>query len=80
MKTQALRRHHEQRIKQKVKHYYGGVFKDNPRKINQLTRTHTPCSCFMCGNPRRYQKTPTLREIRQSETLKLGKKVIVDAL
>jgi len=64
MATRALRRHHEQRIKRRVAGYHGGTVTGDPRAIGRLAHTRTPCSCAMCGNPRRFFKEPTLKERR----------------
>jgi hypothetical protein len=69
MRSRAFRRHQEQRIKRRVAGYYGGYARENPRAIGQLARTRTPCSCWMCGNARRYFKEPTLQEQRTAPPL-----------
>jgi hypothetical protein len=63
-KKRAQRRADRARIKLKVKDYYGGVHKDNPRHIGIMIDTQTPCSCFMCGNPRKYYGRKTFQEIK----------------
>lgn len=65
MRSRAFRRHHEQRARDRVARYYGGYAARDPRAIGRLTHTRTPCSCWMCGNPRRYFNQPTLQERRQ---------------
>ena len=35
-----------------------------PRNIGLLGTTPRPCSCWMCGNPRRYFGQPTMQERR----------------
>jgi len=67
MKTRAIRRHHEERIKNRVEKYYGGVFQKDAREIGKMAHARTPCSCFMCGNPRKWFKQMTLRERRAPE-------------
>lgn len=67
MKLRSVRRHHEERIKRRVKEYYGGAFRGDARHVGRLAHTRTPCSCWMCGNPRRYEGEPTLRERRERE-------------
>ena len=32
------------------------------RESKAFSTTSTPCSCFMCGNPRKFFKEPTLQE------------------
>ncbi len=64
MRSRDVRRHHEMRVKQRVANYYGGVFHGDARRLGKLAQTRTPCSCFMCGNPRKWEKQPTLGERR----------------
>jgi hypothetical protein len=54
IKQRAVRRYHYQRLKHKRKDYYGGSHSEVA--IGKLVATPTPCSCFMCGNPRRHEK------------------------
>lgn len=53
MPTKAERIHQQQRIKRLVSHYWNARPGDE-RSIGRIARTHKPCSCWMCGNPRRY--------------------------
>ena len=62
MRTRAIRRHHEERIKRRVAHYYSGYAADDPHATGRLAHTRTPC--WMCGNPRRLRNEPTVQEIR----------------
>ena len=66
--SQALRRHHRERLKAKRKFYYtrpGSEYRQNsPEVIAFYVNTPTPCSCHMCGNPRRYFKERTMQERR----------------
>lgn len=38
-----------------------------PKFIGRLATTHKPCSCYMCGNPRKYFKQDTIQELRESQ-------------
>lgn len=65
--SRALRRMHSARIKRKVVSYYDGWARtsDFPGRIlGLLVATRTPCSCWMCGNPRRYMHEATMQELR----------------
>jgi len=62
--TRAYRRHHLERIKRRVRDYFGGVLQGDRRHIGILARTRVPCSCHMCGNPRRWERKLTLKEQR----------------
>jgi hypothetical protein len=64
MRSRALRRHHEQRIKQRVRGYYGGYARANPRHLGTIAHTRQLCSCAMCGNPRHHFGERTLQERR----------------
>lgn len=65
----ALRRHHVARLKRNRLGYYGGYTrrlskKEQERHLGILSRTAQLCSCYMCGNPRRYWKEMTMAERR----------------
>ncbi|MFA5208236.1 MAG: hypothetical protein WC428_06365 [Candidatus Paceibacterota bacterium] len=50
----------------KKRHYHWGrklSEKENGRVVN----TPTPCSCWMCGNPRKYFYKITIQERKQKE-------------
>ena len=52
--SRALRRHHAVRVKRARRFYFGIDNSTDARVIGMLLHTPTPCSCWMCGNPRRY--------------------------
>lgn len=62
MPSRDLRRHHEARLKRRVAHYYGGNAGSSARKLGRALQTRTPCSCWMCGNPRRHHLEKTMQE------------------
>lgn len=65
----AERRHHRYRLKNKRKHYQNAIDSINPEKgISGMVNTPTKCSCFMCGNPRKWFKEETLQEKKQAES------------
>lgn len=68
MRGRAFRRHQLARIKRRVQGHYGGYAQGDPRHTGKLARTRTPCSCWMCGNPRRSFGEPTLQERRAEES------------
>ena len=57
----AMRRHHHNRLKRKRKTYYD-LFDDEENYI--LSETPAPCSCWLCGNPRKTFKEKTVQEKR----------------
>ena len=53
----SVRRHHRERLMKKRSHHYGyGTTRDRmPDEIRSVhARTSTTCSCWMCGNPRKF--------------------------
>src|SRR5436305_2031423 len=79
MKTRAERRHQVQRTKQRVRSYWvcaDGVPPVGQRKIIQskhviglVAHTKARCSCWMCGNPRKWWKEKTMQEKRFDESV-----------
>jgi hypothetical protein len=73
----ALRRHHRQRVKNNRKKYWT-VFphKESPKRLGIVTTTPCICSCWMCGNPRKYYKNSKAgmktSEIRKMEAMIMG--------
>lgn len=64
-RKRAIRRHHYDRLKKTRKNYWGRTWNNHPMDEGQLgvvANTPTPCSCFGCGNPRKYFKTITTQE------------------
>ena len=66
MKSRAVRRHHEERIKRRVREYYGGAFKHDERRVGIVAGTRQLCSCRMCGNPRKWLGEKTIQECRRA--------------
>ncbi|HIA6146387.1 TPA: hypothetical protein ACWQUJ_003920 [Escherichia coli] len=70
----ALRRHHRQRVKNNRKKYWT-VFphEESPKRLGIITTTPCICSCWMCGNPRKYYKNSKagmkISEIRKMEAM-----------
>ena len=59
----ALRRHHYQRLKSLRKNKWNSWGWNIPDNLAGLyATTACKCSCYMCGNPRRMQKTITRQE------------------
>lgn len=73
-KSRADRRHHHERMLDKVKkfrfvqpEFYNGNEEQRQKHIRKMAETRTPCSCHMCGNPRRMFKEETMQEKRIKE-------------
>jgi len=62
--ARALRRHHAARLKKARAEYWGGGEK-SPLQLGLLLHTAAMCSCFACGNPRRYDGELTIAEQRE---------------
>ena len=62
----AIRRHHEARrkvwVRKNLRHYFLSPDDPPPRRVGLYADTPKVCSCWMCGNPRRYLNEPTLQE------------------
>ena len=66
----AIRRHHRYRLWCNRRFLWGRDLSgsdENPLLRGKAIDTPTPCSCWMCGNPRRYFGEKTLQELRQDE-------------
>ncbi len=61
----AIRRHHIERLKAKrIKEDYWCDKMDNPRLLGICVNTPHPCSCYVCGNPRKHFNEKTIQEKR----------------
>lgn len=60
----ALRRHHVASLKHARGHYRGRDIWHEPKLLGKVIDTPTPCSCWMCGNPRRHFQELTRQERR----------------
>jgi hypothetical protein len=74
--SRAVRRHHTDRIKKARRSYWSMGTRENNaldgRRLGILAATAAPCSCHMCGNPRRHWKTKdalTVQEQRLFQNL-----------
>jgi hypothetical protein len=66
-KSRSLRRHHMERLKANRKRYWGRGGQGAPdsmseKDLGMVVHTAALCSCFMCGNARKYFGKPTLQE------------------
>jgi hypothetical protein len=75
MRTRAERRHNTEKFKRRCQAYirnhftFGSEGLTNDTKfVGKLTRSRKPCSCFMCGNPRKYFNEKMVGERRQEQT------------
>ncbi len=74
--SKALRRHHRARLKNKRRNYNSNLTCEglNLGRAIRLVNTATPCSCWMCGNPRKHlgnrKSAKTLQELSDLEALK----------
>jgi len=64
----AENRHHQNRIKEKVKKYYSGWAGKDKKKTGLVASTKKLCSCLSCGNKRKHEgETLQERRIRLDE-------------
>jgi hypothetical protein len=70
----ASRRFHTQRVYRKRKKMWiaqmlieDGISDEN---LQKHLKNPVPCTCWMCGNPRKYQKERTLQELKAEEKFK----------
>lgn len=61
----ALRRHHVARLKRSRRFHWGRDLAQEPKPLAKAVDTPCPCSCWMCGNPRRYFGELTPQERRE---------------
>ncbi len=70
----ALRRFHKERIQKKRKQYLifesPNDLESNEIRLKKALKTPTVCSCWMCGNPRKYFGEKTRQEIIFEEIFK----------
>ncbi len=52
-KTRGMRRHHAARVKNNRRSYWN-IGDGSVRSKGVIAQTPCLCSCYMCGNPRRY--------------------------
>jgi len=64
----AIRRHHIERLKNNRRTHWNRVL--SKEELGMVVETPTPCSCFMCGNPRKYFKQKTNQEKRNEDKFK----------
>ncbi len=69
----ALRRHHRSRLLKKRSGYWGRMNWDYDEPFvavsPMVVNTPTPCSCPMCGNPRKHAKEKSLGERRMEQMI-----------
>ena len=72
-KSRADRRHHHERMLDRVKgfhwlkqKFWNGSEEEREKHLRKMAETRHPCSCHMCGNPRRMFKEETLQEKKMS--------------
>ena len=81
-RNRAERRHHDRRIKGKVRSFLTDVWHmhqwlredDDPEMIVcKRAAARQPCSCYMCGNPRKYAYGKKGEELTMQEKRSLVK-------
>lgn len=62
-KKRSLRRHYKNRMKTKAKKIYHWL---KPEQAIKSADHLKVCSCYMCGNPRKFKEGPTIQELRHT--------------
>lgn len=70
----ALRRHHLARLKRVRAKYRWGVANTTPRILGMVVNTPCPCSCYLCGNARKFQG----RSIQERRNAFIEVKYLID--
>jgi hypothetical protein len=52
--SRGLKIHHRQRLLKKRRFCFGRDLSKNPKELAKTINTLTPCSCWMCGNQRKF--------------------------
>lgn len=66
----ALRRHHTHRLRITRRFHFGmDLSVDHPLLLRKAIDTPTPCSCWMCGNPRKHSKDKLTRQEKLADYL-----------
>lgn len=70
----AIRRHHRERLKRKRRYFWGHSrdLWEEPRYLGMAVSTPKVCTCWMCGNPRRWHDELTMQERRSNDGLRYG--------
>lgn len=71
MRGLSYRRHQMQRAKSRALRYLRWILTPSPEgipacQVGRYATDRVPCSCRMCGNPRRYYGDVTTQELRAS--------------
>jgi rubrerythrin len=56
------RRYHRERLKHAREWHWGKHLSGDAKQLGQVVDTPTPCSCPMCGNPRKHFKLKSIQE------------------
>lgn len=71
MRTKEERLANKARLKKNRRHYWGQDLLHHDKFANMVTDTPAICSCWMCGNARKYFGHRTLQEISFDELSKI---------
>lgn len=67
MRGLAVRRHHRERLKKSRRFHWGRDLSSEPSRLGMAVDTPHPCSCAMCGNPRKHFDELTLQELKAED-------------
>lgn len=72
MRGIAYRRHQSSKKKSKAKKIaHEWNVKPTGKRIGMLASTPKPCSCCICGNPRKHFKRKTIQELKADESFSM---------
>lgn len=67
MRDREFRRQQYERMKTRaLRDLRQARWRSDARAVGKRVSTRQPCSCWMCGNPRRHFKQATMQEIRST--------------
>lgn len=76
MRSRSERRHHHERMLDRVKNFEWmrdfSTEESREKHIKRMAETRKPCSCWMCGNPRKHQKDKKTMQEKRMEEYALG--------
>lgn len=77
MRGLGFRRHHARRARRRALRYLRWLWASDPARVVPKSIAHhavdrTPCSCSMCGSPRRFLGEPTRRERIAAHVVPIG--------
>jgi hypothetical protein len=67
--SRALRRHHVARLKNVRRFFWGGDLSLEPASWSRVVQTPAQCSCWCCGNPRKWDRAESYQERKKKQNV-----------